>query len=285
MLKQWVRDLPRPLKDQLHVLRDGYHQTTAKWRTLPDFIIIGAMKSGTSSLFHYLTQHPGIKASATKEIHFFDWQYNKGETWYRAFFPYEGRRRGDFLTGEATPYYLFCPHTPQRIHTLIPHVKLIALLRNPTERAISHYFHSVRVGREKLPLLEALQAEEERIEEAWNAIQHSMSSNSSPLTWFTYKRRGLYIEQLQRYWRYFGREQILVESSEAFFQDPNATLSRVFDFLGVENRPHIADLSRKNKGHNRQDVPNAVYEYLDRYFQPHNTQLAEALQQEMGWGE
>jgi hypothetical protein len=126
---------------------------TLKRRTgvLPDFIIIGAMKSGTTSLYNYLVQHPNVLKGAKKEIHFFDWQYEKGLPYYRSQFPTQpykifmrSFRKYEFICGEASPYYFFHPHVARRVAQDLPHVKLIAILRNPVDRAYSHYWHWVR---------------------------------------------------------------------------------------------------------------------------------------------
>src|SRR5262245_18320944 len=102
----------------------------------PHFIIIGAQRCGTTSLYNYLIRQLGVIPAAMKEVHFFDLNYQKGNEWYFSQFPELGR---DQITGEASPYYIFHPRVPQRIKNLLPSIKLIVLLRNPTNRAFSHY--------------------------------------------------------------------------------------------------------------------------------------------------
>mgnify|MGYP006439820863 CR=1 FL=1 len=138
-------------------------------RVLPNFIIVGAQKAGTTSLFRYLTSHPQIKAPfKTKEIHFFDGglesedNYKKGLKWYKSHFPLKSKMYNK-LTYEASPLYLFHPCAPKRIKKDIPDVKIIILLRNPVERSISHYFHELRKGRERLTVDEAFRKEEDRL--------------------------------------------------------------------------------------------------------------------------
>ena len=130
-------------------------------RPLPDFLVIGAQKSGTTSFFHYIAQHPKIFDHKAKELHFFDLHYGRGAAWYRSQFPLLASVKKDSLVGEATPYYLCHPHAPKRIHGLVPDVKLIVLLRDPVDRAISHYFHEVKKGRETLSIDEAMMARTE----------------------------------------------------------------------------------------------------------------------------
>ncbi|MCI5147305.1 MAG: sulfotransferase, partial [Candidatus Electrothrix sp. AR3] len=115
-----------------------YSALTARLRPLPNFLVIGAQKSGTTSLFHYICQHPQVFENKSKEIHFFDHNYHCGANWYRSHFPLAGKLMRNRCLGEATPYYLCHPHAPSHIFDLLPRVKIIAILRDPVERAISH---------------------------------------------------------------------------------------------------------------------------------------------------
>ncbi len=283
MLKSLKKRLPKPLRKPFKKLYKRYRIATSAWRTLPHFIIIGAMKSGTSSLFSYLIQHPQIMGSYKKEVHFFDWNYSKGTSRYRSHFPLARAVKPGMLAGEASPSYLYSPRAPARIHALLPQARLIALLRNPTERAISHYFHAVRTHRESLPLMEALWAEEERIAPALEKMRRDEFFKSPELVWHSYKKRGIYVEQLKRYWRYFDKDQLLIVNSDAIFNDPRAALKRIFTFLGVDPDVEIRNLAAENVGGNRTDVPLSVYAYLDAFFAPYNEELYEHIQQDFGW--
>lgn len=126
----------------------------------PHFLIIGAARSGTTSLYSYLVEHPRVVAAAKKELHFFDLRFPNGPAWYRDQFP---SLSPDTITGEASPYYLFHSHVPKRVFKLLPHVKLIVLLRNPVDRAYSHYYHAVKHGIETLPFERAIEQEDERL--------------------------------------------------------------------------------------------------------------------------
>jgi hypothetical protein len=163
MIPNWVKPFGRDIIFK-------YRQATWSKRAFPSIIIIGAQKSGTSSLFYYLGQHPQIIPSYKKEVHFFDGglnpnvdNFNKGEPWYRSHFPLKRNTINNQKAFEASPLYLFNPLSPQRIYELIPEVRLIAVLRNPVERAISHYFHEKWAGREPFPIMKALQSEEKRL--------------------------------------------------------------------------------------------------------------------------
>lgn len=217
-----------------------------RWRerALPDFIIVGGMKCGTSSLFNYLNQHPQLSGSIYKELRYFSHNeyYSKGEKWYRSHFPLKKKLPAGSLTFEASPDYLASPETPERMEKLVPDTKIIALLRNPTDRAISHYFHSIKKGWRQGKILGAMKVEDT-----------------------IFKQRGLYKKQLERYYKLFPSENILVLGSETFFENPVETLKQVYLFLGVDPDVEISDLSPRQVGFNREPVDAAVHEYLDGY--------------------
>ena len=243
---------------------------TAKRRALPDFLIIGTQKGGTSSLFHLLIQHPQIHPldSKVKEVHYFDRRrnYKKGELWYRSHFPLRDTINPGELVGEATPAYLFFPDAAKRIQKDLPNAKLICLLRNPTERAISHYFMQVREKQECRPIMEAMLGEE---------VGHYFYK--------FYKSRGLYLEQIKRYESYLKKNRLLILSSEEFFADPQKILKQVFRFLGVDETFNCSNLSPRNVGKNKTQVSKEVYEYLNEYFKLHNQRLYQYLNRDFGW--
>lgn len=263
-----------------------YRYLTSSDRALPDFIIIGAMKAGTTSLFKYLSQHPNLYLSVPKEVHFFDGGKNpqvdtfaKGESWYRAHFPLTRELDGNAKIYEASPVYIFNPLVPKRIFDAIPKVKLILLLRNPTERAVSHYLHGARRNWDNLPFYEALQAEEERLQPVLEAQDYK----SRIFIEYSYKSRGLYKQQIERYFKYFSREQMLILDSNNLFTQTDSTVRRVFDFIGVDSKFQIDDFSSANSAPNKQQFEPHVYEYLNNYFKPHNQQLYEFMGEDYGW--
>lgn len=251
---------------------------SADLRTLPNFLVIGAQRSGTSSLYHWIVQHPSVLRSKRKEVHFFDFNVERGEQWYRAHFPLQltmqraGRKR-PATTGEATPNYLFDPAVPARVHALLPHVRLIAVLRNPVDRAISHYRHAVSEGREHLSLPDAIDAEDERMalggEAAWA---------------FSYVTRGHYARQLRHWLTCFDEEQLLILLSDDLFRDPRTVVSSTFQFLGVEPRPVSLDLTARNETEEpRAAVPTGVRGLLASKFTESNSELAELLRRRIDW--
>jgi hypothetical protein len=263
-----------------------YRQLTAAGRALPSFIIIGTQKGGTTSLFHYLSQHPQLVPSYRKEVHYFDGglkpkrdNFALGERWYRSNFPLRRQLRADQQAFEASPLYVFHPLAAKRIHDLLPDAKLILLLREPTERALSHYFHQSRKGRESLPVTEALQGEEARL--APVLAEHNYKHQN--FMHFSYKLRGHYAEQIRRYQALFPKQSLLILGSEQFFADPHTALKKVFEFVGVDASFQVPNLQARNVGSNRKSVQADVYQYLRDYFEPHNEELYQLLGERFGW--
>src|SRR5947209_7625266 len=202
-----------------------YRGITAPLRLLPDFLIIGTQRGGTTSLYHYLQAHSCLKPTTTKEVHFFDKKYRKGLLWYRGHFPlvwekvYAQRvQKRAFVTGEASPAYLFHPHVHKRIAQVLPHVKLIVLLRNPVDRAYSQYYHSLELGLETRSFEEAIQDEVERTSQEREKILKDEHYQSYTYRHHSYLTRGIYVDQLQAWMRFFSREQFLILKSEDLYK-------------------------------------------------------------------
>jgi hypothetical protein len=233
--------------------------------TMPNFLVIGAGKSGTTSLYHYLKQHPEIYMSPIKEPKFFalegktpDFRGPGDEVHmnrksvtdvgaYRALF---SGVTDEKAVGEASTLYLYSPEAPARIRHHVPHARLIAILRNPVDRAFSSYLHCVRDRGEPLgDFARALREEEGRIEKGWGPIWH-------------YKNAGFYSAQLERYFDAFGRDQIKVFLYEDLKGDPAGVLRDIFRFVGVDDT-HLPDFSLK---HNISGVPRSrlVHELLNK---------------------
>src|SRR5438874_9257675 len=182
-----------------------YRGMTSSLRLLPDFLIIGTQRGGTTALYHYIKTHPCIEPATATEVHFFDKRFSKGLGWYRGHFPtriekyYAERLRGRaLLTGEASSSYLFYPHAPKRVAKAIPHIKLIVLLRNPVDRAYSQYFHAVELGHEiHSTFEEAIEGEEERTSRERERILQDEHYYSSAYKHLSYLTRGIYVDQLR----------------------------------------------------------------------------------------
>jgi hypothetical protein len=271
------------LKMSLKSLRHYARMASAASRPYPDVIITGAMRAGTTSLLGYLGQHPGIRRSSKKEIHYFDYHFDKSDEWYRAYFPRirPSAPRPVFL--ESSPSYLFHPKAPERLASVLDDVKLIALLRNPVERTLSHYFHEVRRGREPLGMLEAFEAEEQRLVGEVEKIARDDSYPCKPHRYFSYKARSVYIEQLRRWEPWLRRGQMRVVHSEDLYSDPERVVEELFDFVGVDPGLWSPDLRPRNVGGNREAAPAEVIEYLEDYFRPFNAELELFLGRRFGW--
>lgn len=240
-------------------------QRLAEEGGLPDFLVIGTQKGGTSLFYRFLVDHPLILPSVTKELHYFDWNYEEGPEWYRRCFPQQtyndGRRT---LTGEASPSYLFDRRVPERMAATVPDAKLIALLRNPVDRAYSQYQMHSRFGTENRGFEEAVEAE--------------MSGETGPPN---YLARGIYAEQLARFSPYAEGGRLLVLKSEDFFARPRGEAGRAFAFLGLPSFQLEEKRNRSGGGYPPMDV--TTRRRLDEYFGPHNERLYDMLGRDMGW--
>ena len=241
-------------------------------RALPDALIIGAMKCGTSSLHNYLTQHPAVIAPLRKEVHYFDTHFDQGERWYRANF---GRLGEPGLNFESSPYYLAHPLAPQRAHALVPQARLIVLLRDPVRRAYSHYWHERHKRRETLPFEAAIAAEPERLGDDEQRLARGEIRRSRAHQHFGYLARGRYAEQLERWWRAYPREQTLVLRFEDLAREPMAVLGQTLDFLGLRRIERVR-LEARNTGRYPPMDP-ATAERLRDYFAPHEARLQALL--------
>ena len=267
----------------------SYRALTCLIRVMPNFIIIGGQKCGTTSLYRYLEQHPNIVSALHKEPNFFSMNFGQGLSWYKAHFPlsvymyYSKKIRGQSLiTGEASPYYIYYPHTPRRISQILPQAKLILLLRNPVDRAYSHYNHKVRRGIEPLPSFEdAIVSEAERLAgEGQKVVENQIHFSFNHLH-YSYLARGIYIEQLEAWMRYFPREQMLIIKSEDFRRNEKATLRKVFEFLNLSYWEF-----REYKMHNSFRYPEmnpVTRKKLTDYFEPYNKRLYEYLGINFDW--
>jgi hypothetical protein len=271
-----------------------YRGITGPLRLLPDFLIIGTQRGGTTSLYNYLIARPGVGPAMVKELHYFDKKFNKGLLWYRAHFPssiqkysYQFTHKQAFVTGEASAYYLFHPHVPTRVSMVLPHVKLIVMLRNPVDRAYSQYNFEVDLGRETLPFEEALDREGERISREREKMIADEGYVSFDYSRYSYLARGIYVDQLQTWMSLFPKEQFLILKSEDFYADPVTALDHTSKFLNLaELEPH--EKKKKYKLHNYNTTPYpkmnpATRKRLIEYFEPHNARLYDLLGVELGW--
>jgi hypothetical protein len=260
---------------------------SAGLRALPDFLIIGAMKSGTSSLFHHLAQHPHLLPSKKKEVHYFDQDESTFDgsqvttSWYRSHFPIRATMSPGSMTYEATPKYLCHQSSAKRIAKLIPGARLIIMLRNPSDRAISHYFHTRTNSADPESLHSAMLEDMRRC----STLESSAGATTHHADYTSYVGRGLYLPQIERYMDHFGRQDIHVINSERYFADPGPVLSCLFEFLGVRSDFPITDTTARNVSRRDKRAWPRTRAVLDDYFRPHNERLFEILGTRYDWND
>jgi Sulfotransferase domain len=275
----------RRVKKAYTAARHRWRLATALVRTLPDFIIIGAQKCGTTFLYQLLVQHPHVKPAFAKEVHYFDLNFRKGDNWYRSYFPLQMRNSRKYITGEASPYYLFHPHAPRRAWAVVPDAKLVVLLRNPVDRAYSHYQHQVKrvkaEARETLTFEEAIEVEERILPGEVSKMLQSEYYASATHRTRSYLSRGIYIDQLLVWSSFFQRKQMLILKSEDLFNDTTNALERMLDFLKIPHwAPETYSIPNKRE---YTGVSPLIRQRLDEYYKPHNQRLYEYLGVDLGW--
>ncbi|MBC8078372.1 MAG: sulfotransferase [Chloroflexales bacterium] len=248
---------------------------------MPDFLILGAARCGTTSLFRYLQQHAQVLPSRRKELHFFDLHYQQGTAWYAAQFVPPSLRGAQFITGEATPSYLYHPLVAARVRAALPDVRLIVTLRDPVERAISHHAHNVFHGYETLPLAEALAREPERLAGEEERILADATYTSVAYLYHSYAARGRYAEQLRRWLALFPAEQLCVIVFEELRAQPQATLVQLCRFLGLPEQPFDTQVRHNARP---RTLPQAdVICQLAASFHAPNRELEALLGRSVGW--
>jgi hypothetical protein len=276
-MEQVIKAL-RPAKAVARRFQRGLRTLTADRRADPKFLIIGAQKAGTTFLHSLLVQHPSVIAPMQKEVHYFDLNFERPLQWYKAHFPAQSEitRREDKLgarvvTGESTPYYIFHPMVAERVHSVYPRIRLIVVLRDPVSRAISHYAHSVRYGYERLPIVEAFEREAERLAGEEDRLRRIPGYRSFGHQHHSYLSRGLYMDQLERWTRFFPPDRFLLLHSAELFSRTEEALDRVCDFLGLP-RHRFPSEGNRNAGW-KPEVPAELRGRLEAWFDEPNRRL------------
>lgn len=264
-------------------LAKPYRLATANSRRYPDFIIIGAQKAGTSSVYEYMVQHPDIVKASRKEIHFFDWAFFRGSNWYKSHFP-KLKNNNHTLTGEASPLYLYHPESAKRIYETLEDVRLIVLLRNPVDRAIAHYRHEVRKGNESKSIGEAFNRHESS-QARFEEIVENPDAFTLNDQCFSYIPRGFYHAQIQNYLKYFNLNQMFFLESDRFFESPETSVQEIWKFLELElPNSNTIDWSPMNVNPNkRPEIDDGLIEKLTSIYDPHNEKLFGLMGTEFNW--
>jgi len=272
-----------------HVASRTLGRLTASRRMLPSFLIVGAQRSGTTSMYRTLCQHPAVlKAVLHKGVHYFDLNYGRGLDWYRAHFPLEITARRVLRdigipaqTFESSPYYMVHPLAPARIAADLPNVKLVVLLRDPVERAYSAYAHELARGFETETFERALALEPERLHGQSErlaadpeAVSHSHQHNA-------YVARGQYVDHLEHLEGIIGRGRLHVVDSNAFFERPDDSYQEVLAFLGL---PRMGEPRfEQHNARPRAPLPDALRQRLEAHFEPYDERLTQWLGCRPSW--
>jgi hypothetical protein len=281
--------LPAGARDVGRSAALSFGRVTSGLRARPDFLLVGAQRCGTTSLFRALLSHPNVlRANFLKGVNYFDVQSDKGMGWYRAHFPLAATARKHAAPGqdhaqvfEASGYYMFHPHAPHRIAEALPGVKIVAMVRDPVERAFSAYKHEFARGFETEPLERALDLEDERVAPELARMLADPTYQSAVYRHQAYCRRGHYAEQLQRFVELLGPQQVHVVQSELFFTEPVDEYSRLLKFLDLP----IALPASFDRYNPRPSAPldSAVAARLREHFAPHDDALESFLSSSPSW--
>lgn len=261
-------------------------RATVRARMLPEVLIVGAQRCGTTSMVKALGQHSHVLTLWHKGVHYFDVNYDRGPDWYRAHFPLRRPERGGSgarrVTLESSPYYMFHPLAPGRIAQDLPGVRVVVLVRDPVERAFSAHAHETARGFEDLPFRDAVAAEPQRLRGEVERVLDDVGYRSHALQHHAYLARGRYAEQLDRLADHLGRQRVHVVDSHDFFSRPAEVFERVTDFLELP-RDNDIQFERHNAARRPSPLPDDLRDELDAHFRPHDEQLAAWLGATPSW--
>ena len=253
-------------------------------RIFPDFLIIGAVRSGTTSLYYDICEHKCVLPAAYDEIGFFDSNFELGFHWYKSMFPTKfeknkiTKNNHICITGEDTPFYFWSKNARIRIKEKFPKIKLIVLLRNPVDRAYSNYNLGVRGGSEHLSFEESIKKEIFLLEQNNDIQSDGIEKYTRPRSYIS---KGLYYNQIKKWFELFSKEQILVINTENLLENPEQTLEKVFKFLELSNEK-IKNIQNRKRV-NYQPMNANTRKYLIDFFKPHNEKLYRIIEKRFEW--
>ncbi len=262
---------------------------TSGARMMPEVIVAGGQRCGTTSLFKNLAEHPQLlRPAVEKGIDYFSLHYGEDLDWYRGHFPLarpasvRTRSHGRPVAFEACTYYMFHPFAFERIARDLPGTKVVVMLRDPVERAFSAYKHEYARGFETVPdFAESLALEDERLAGEEERMAADVRYESFAHRHHAYRRRGQYAEQLERAYQHFPREQVHVVESEAYFARPEVEYRRLLDFLGLaEFVPARFD---RHNARPSSPMPGRTRELLAEHYAPYDDKLAALLGRPLAW--
>ena len=264
-----------------------FYYLTSSVRVLPNFFVIGPGRTGTTSLYHYLDQHPCITKSAYDELGYFDNNFHLGLNWYRSLFPTKFTQQKveskykKFLTYDVTPGYIRRPWAARRISSYFPNTKLIAVLRNPVDKTYSHYIMGVNEGNEKRSFEEVIKYDLKQLENFSDSYSKKSDDYFKNVIENSFVARGFYLEQLDIWFKLFPKKQILIIKSEDLASRTTEVVKDIFNFLMLPeykiknvSKHRVSDYSKMNS---------STRKTLVEFFKPHNKKLYEFLDRDFGW--
>lgn len=257
---------------------------TGPIRSLPDFIIIGTARSGSTSLYYNICQHPCVLSAAYDELGYFDSNFHLGLNWYRSLFPtlfskWIVKQKKQFaITGEDTPFYIWNPLVAKRILKILPKIKLIVLFRNPVDRAYSNYHLGVRAGSENLSFEDAIQIELKKLNEINGKFEHDVEKYTIPRS---YIAKGFYANQLKIWLELFNSEQLIIISTEDLESNPQETLDKIYNFLKIPKNHKL--IPEKQKIASYPKMKNETREFLIDLYKKNNAELFTMIGQKFDW--
>ena len=266
-----------------------YCSLTGSFHSLPDFYIIGAAKCGTTSLYQYLIRHPSVNPGIGKELHYFEELYYRGENWYRACFPFEFQKffsklmnNEIMMSGDSTPRYIDHPLVPNRINKLTPNAKFIVMLRNPIDRAFSHYNMNIKHKYETLSFEDAIKNEPDRINGELDMMEKT-GKVSYKYYLYAYLDRGIYVERLKQWMKIFPKENFFIIRSEDFFEDPSGYYHKTLEFLNLSKFELDKYGTHMGGRYNDTQIESKTRKKLESFFKPHNDELNSFLKRDFRW--
>jgi hypothetical protein len=293
-LKIWLLSNPKfnPYRFSLKIF---FRNSTSTFRVLPNFIIIGSGRAGTTALYTYLIQHPSIFAASTKnnesvsDLHFFEYMTSDKISWYKSHFPtkftknfHNLKYKNNFVTGEYTSTYMYNRNVPKRISKLLPDVKLIIILRNPVNKAYSTYSQQYHFNEYSSSFEDTIQAEFKRMELCkTNPELYTKNPDFDSHVVTNLIRHGMYSEYLEEWIKFFPKNQFLIIDSEELKNSTQETVNKVFNFLNVF--PHkISNLSKVNVG-KYSPLDKKSKDLLSKFYKPYNEKLNNLLDTKFEW--